>query len=293
MIDAFVVLFLASNTMGYQIVYEMNPFFLSFIFFILVFIFKQRLTRRSKSDHLGLVLRICVVVNLGLVFSFEFYFNYFKCAVSNRYYQTNLMLTHRMMSLMNRHNMSYWLDFATLLNQLRNENISPWDHDVDFSVVDPEYSDSLAHPHLLRTDPPSNPQRMTSKTRKLMDFFESQGLCATYNRDRHLIQLWTTKSDAKKEQGPHIDLWLWIPQIQDDQNLVLWTVDRDIRYNPRKISEIFPLRNVTWQDHLCFIPSHSHRISQQEYKVYPGHYLKARTGRTDCVHNLFYGRFMY
>jgi len=276
--------------MGYKIFYEMNPFFVVFLLFVFLFILKAKFVRRTKPDYIGLVIKIGLIFNLTALISFELYFHHFKCRVSNNYYEKNLRVARRMMILMNRQNVSYWLDFATLLNQLRNEAVSPWDHDIDFSIIDPDYSDALTNTKILRRDKPSGNQKISPKMRQLMNFYESNGFFVSYDETRHLIQLW---ADPNSTQGPHVDLWLWIPQLLDDQTILLWTVDLDVHYNPRPISNIFPLKKATWINQDSFIPSDSHLLSRKEYETYPGHYLIARTGRTDCVHNLFYGRFLY
>ena len=266
--------------MAYPLIIAVNPFLLSLLLFTAILFRRQRDTKH-------LIIKTAVLINLILFLSFEVYFYHFQCDVSTRYYQTNVILAHRAISVINEQNLSYWLDFATLLNQLRNESISPWDHDSDVSIIDPDYS--LAAPAEITDDVQRRNRTITSKIQALIDLFQENSFVVTYDASRHYIQLWLDYS----ESGPHVDLWLWIPQQQANQTILLWSVDPAIRYNPRPTSQIFPLRPSTWLNQSCFIPIDSHGISQKEYQVFAGHYLKSRTFRIDCVHNLFNGRLFY
>ena len=266
--------------MAYPLIIAMNPFLLPLILFSVMLFRRQRDTKQ-------VIIKAVVVINLILLLSFEIYFHHFQCHVSIHYHRTNLLLARRVISLITVQNLSCWLDFGTLLNQLRNESISPWDHDSDVSITDPDYS--LTSPVESADEVQRGNRPVTPKIKALMDLFQAHAFVATYDSSRHYIQLWLDSSTA----GPHVDLWLWIPHRQVNQTILLWSVDPAIRYNPRPSSQIFPLRGAKWLNQSCFIPDDAHGVSEKEYDIFAGHYLRSRTFRNDCVHNLLYARLFY
>jgi hypothetical protein len=275
--------------MGYQLLYEIHPFMITLVLLVLILALRELYFRRSISNSQICFIKILIAINLTIFIVFETYFNYFECAVSVRYQQTNSRLIREAMSIMNHHNMSYWLDFATLLNQLRNEKINSWDHDTDLSIIHPDYVNTTQYITVASNSLPAVNYVISNKMRALMDLFEMHGFSTSYDGARHLIQLWS----QSHESGPHVDLWLWIPELHVDKQISLWTVDSAIKYNPRRLAHIFPLHRVTWINQTCFIPFDSHAISQREYSVYKTDYMQPKTFRTDCIHNMFYRRFLY
>jgi hypothetical protein len=79
----------------------------------------------------------------------------------------------------------FWAESATLLEALRLGTINPWDHDTDYSMIDP------------------GPQGVADL---LAVFNTKEGHThANYVPERRLIQI-MNKVGA---QGPHVDIWFW------------------------------------------------------------------------------------
>ena len=265
--------------MPYQLLFELNPFLLSLIFFVLIYF------RRCRENRF---IRVVVVVNFFLFLSFELYFHSFECRVSRRYYRDNSRLLRRVIDLFEQKQLVYWLDFGTLLNQLRHEPINKWDQDSDISILDPDYSLNDTSTSMI------NEGTVTKNIQALIDLFEEQGLMVTYDPRRHYLQVWADTISANREDGPHLDLWLWIPQLHSNgKEHLLRSLDRKIHFNPRPEEQIFPLQRVQWLNQSTWIPRHAHQISQREFEIYSGSYLQAKTFRTDCFHNLFNRRFNF
>jgi hypothetical protein len=74
---------------------------------------------------------------------------------------------------------------------------------------------------------------------------------------------------------------------------VLWTGEPNGGYNPRNMSDLFPLSSAPWIGRAAPTPKESHVISQAEFGHYGGSYMTAQVFRGDCFHNFFQLRYFY
>jgi len=237
---------------------------------------------------------------------FESYFSIFSCRVSDAYYSANRQLAQTSMLVFAKYNIPYWLDYATLLADLRQAPITIWDHDVDLSMIHPDYIEKLQKSKVpLLSTPTVSPdtQYLTPITSvlALKHVFAKEGLETTWDGSRDLFQIWSDK----RHSGPHIDVWLWKPAHNLQQAhegpyapethaaLQFSSADHTIRYNMRTYKDLFPLVNSTWLDMTVLRPRDSHHLSFEEYKVYGGNYMTPQVFRGDCFHNFFSLRFMW
>ncbi len=120
------------------------------------------LMHRAFHGHMAnkcLTLALIVTFGAGIFLELSYYS---WCPISTSYHQTNLALAREIITTLNKINLAYWLDFATLLNVVRcgphsppppshptkavlyalflpkrNEEVNPWEHDIDFSMLHP------------------------------------------------------------------------------------------------------------------------------------------------------------
>lgn len=272
----------------------------------------------NRSIH-QLIIGLFLVAFVGVPV-FEAYFNVYECSVSNKYYDQTINLAVDQMNCFDRFAIEHWLDYATLLNQMRGQTINHWDHDADFSIIHPDYSIDSANP----TDQSVNPSKWilsplsraeagympqtddvnSPAINRLINQLEQCGLVVSYDRTRHLIQ---TINKSINKKGPHTDIWLWIPTTDPaKQSVQLYTADHTVHFYPRPIEYIFPLTNQylnasnsqvskqpMWLDRPASIPHKPHHVSSAEFSVYGGSYLLNQVFRGDCFHNFFNLRWMY
>jgi len=270
--------------MAFKWIHNHNPFTIPAIIFASLLAWRWWASSRPGKWRLiairlggratiGLFLLLSVCIGLGL--SFELYFYAFSCAVSTRYYNSNVDLAKWTISTLQSNGYDSWLDYATLLCQIRGQELNSWDHDVDISMIDPS-----SHGKSVQS---------------LLDMLNRHRLLSSFDQPRNLIQVWNPSVGQK---GPHIDLWLWSPDVVKDEASgssigVLRTADLTVEYNPRLKSDIFPLRNTSWLGIPVFVPNNFHLVSHKEFTVYGGDYMQPAVFRGDCFHNFFNGRFAY
>lgn len=216
---------LASIAMTFSWLQDNNPFVVPAVLLaILLFIRKTVLrqpstvaTLKHRADAFGQIMRVlldkrssmallsllsCVSI---LAVGFEYYFRVAQCAVSSDYHHTNIALARTVIGVLVAAQQPYWLDYATLLSQLRGQSINTWDHDADLSMV---------YPGTAATLPPTSQQQykqlFTSTTavqtlEQLFAIFTAAELQFTWVESRDLVQIWSGNS----RRGPHIDIWLW------------------------------------------------------------------------------------
>lgn len=226
-----------------------NPFLLPLIVLALTYwvrhsIAKQKLTlhtaqwrRRIRSLPLWTVRahQLLLLIALSGTILFELYFHTFQCQVSSSYYKANLELGQAVIALLLQHKLHVWLDYATLLNQLRQSPIAVWDHDNDVSLVHPAFNTKLnalqpefriAMPEQVREfskqhevfvqqqlaagdESPSitqfDPSQLNdaaelsttiTSVAALRALFESKGYQTTYTFNRDLLQVWSLQAAA-------------------------------------------------------------------------------------------------
>ncbi len=202
-----------------------------------------KLGRRSV-----IVLGALLGASLVLVPVFEAYFALFECEVSEQYMAEDAALARRVLAVLAAHGIPVWLDFATLLNQLRGQQLNRWEQDVDFSSIHPDYLGSMREMPLLRDGAlvgpawdeaqadPTRPGLALSKEH-LMEKFTQAGFTVKWlpksadmhTREaaaRHARRIGThalcslSLSLCRRNliqlwgpstRGPHVDVWLWTP----------------------------------------------------------------------------------
>ncbi|CAF4011077.1 unnamed protein product [Adineta steineri] len=168
----------------------------------------------------------------------------------------------------------YWPDCQSLLNVLRNETYNIWDQDVDLSIEWPFESNHI-HSEL-------NNIELFIKT------FQKNDFNVEYYPDRKLFSLSSVNENS--DRHPHVDIWLWKRYDKNGVKPVLQLFDFSLKYQSRLISDIYPLKSVTWLGRNVKIPSQSHKIA---YKEYGASYMKPLFIRDNCFHNLIDGRWFY
>jgi hypothetical protein len=207
----------------------------------------------------------------------EFYYRLFRCTTSSHYQRENGKIAIETMMLLQSLRVSFWLEKASLLNYLRNETISKWDHDTDFGIV---------HPGLSKLD---EIQAAIERS--------PHHLAAHWDESRDLLQVYRSSVQNQKSPDyrpskilvPHADIWL-----NRIEHLGLETFmrhkDFTAAYRHRSIQHVLPLKNAVWLGHNASIPACPHAISELEFGE---GYLVPLTYRADCVHNIFNGRMLY
>lgn len=153
---------------------DLNVFFMAFLFGLCIYLGRSYILNAIRTRPIFRSIRpllshrhsqlaskgfkVALIATFGIGAFLELYY-YSWCPVSNSYYQTNLMISREIITTLNDLNAAYWPDFATLLNVVRyahrpfqllsrlpsllrssprrNEEVNPWDHDVDFSMLHP------------------------------------------------------------------------------------------------------------------------------------------------------------
>jgi len=229
--------------------------------------YRTQFLRLTTGLPLNIIYGVTVVSLIGLV-AFESYYIFTQCRVSTRYLNETLAATKTVISVFNQLGVPYWFDYATLLYVLRNSGYNIWDHDQDISVM---------HPGIERVN-------------SWMKIFESSGVYPEFDESRDLLQIWSSK-----RRGPHVDIWLWMPDSDEGKDLIV-TKDYTVIYRWREKSHIFPLKEAEWLGVNVTIPNDPHAISAREFAVYgggPRAYMTPVVLRADCFHNLFNGRLFY
>lgn len=207
---------------------------------------------------------ICAISVLGFL-SFEYYFYGLKCRVSQRYYDGNIKLANEVIDVMEEYKIPYWPDFATLLNVMRGEEINPWDHDVDFGIIEPDHIEGF------------------------LKRFQDRGYIVEFSSTRGLMQL---RRPGRK--GPHADIWTWIPVTNEETGeTILELPDIAVRSRLRPSEIVFPLAPAVWMGRNVTIPRDPHAVAKLEFAQFGGDYMVAEVFRGDCYHNYFNARWMY
>lgn len=144
--------------MGFKAIHDQNPFIVPGIILSLLLIlrgyfgtrpgpyrpFAQKFGRKSVIAITAL-LGICLV----LAPAFEMYFRMLECRVSDQYMKENIDHAHKAMTVFQENNIPFWLDYATLLNQLRGQTLNAWEQDVDLSTIFPTHLQSMRNLPIL------------------------------------------------------------------------------------------------------------------------------------------------
>jgi hypothetical protein len=263
---------------------DLNVFFIAFLFGLCLYIGRSYIFNAIRTRPIFRSLRpllshrvfhsqmvskgfkVALIATFGLGAFLELYY-YSWCPVSNSYYQTNLMIAREIITTLNDINALYWPDFATLLNVVRDEEVNPWDHDIDFSMLHPG----------------------EEKLEEVLAIFRKHPkLEVAYFPARGLVQLWARGSGGP--YGPHADIFLWSvkKQLNNDESWIL-NDDYTLRITRRKWDEIFPLRTGSWLGRNVTVPKDAHALCRAEYGE---GYTTPRLYRLDCLENMLHFRFL-
>jgi hypothetical protein len=329
--------------MPFSSIQDHNPFAYSAILFLALLALRKFILRntqwihymrRQKSTYKTLafnlaidrrtsyVLQGLIALSLFLYIIFEIYFSYGQCFVSTRYYNENIRLARDVITVLATAGQPYWLEYATLLSQMRGYAVNPWDHDADYSTIYPGTWANIGSNSEAVTELDSllpKEQRPISTLDELLKLFKDASLYYIYEEKRHLIQVY----NSERHKGPHIDIWLWeimlgdedqystsealVPErsrdirenavkSHDGEYLMIDTRDHEgVYYRPRPMSDVFPLKSVVWTDvsDSSYIPAKSRKVSDAEFTRYGGDYMDPQVFRGDCFHNFFNLRWMY
>jgi len=172
------------------------------------------------------------------------------------------------LSVLERHNVAYWPEFATLLNVVRNENgINPWDHDSDLSVVHPGQDRIAEYMEIL-----SDGGRFT----------------VVLQPERTLFQI-----SAKDRPGPHCDVWMWKYHTDEAGREYLMNIDYSIKFPYHPMELILPLTYTVFMGKNITVARQSHKVSKQEFSPNSNGYMKSTVYTRDCFHNFFHLRGFY
>ncbi|KNC53309.1 uncharacterized protein AMSG_08804 [Thecamonas trahens ATCC 50062] len=210
-------------------------------------------------------------LSIAWFFVFEAYYSVYRCAVSARYHDETILIARSVITLLEEHNVPYWMDYATLLAVIRGQSINEWDHDTDISIVFPD-------------DGPA----------ALIAAINAAGMYAVWD-DRDAIQIMPYEG-ANPLNSPHMDIWFWREEKLADGSRVVSTAYDDVAYRKRAWDDIFPLKAVAWKawpGHDIYIPADAHGVSQKEFGAWPGSYMTPVVYKGDCFHNWFQRRWLY
>eukprot|EP01087_Luapelamoeba_hula_P006687 TRINITY_DN1677_c0_g1_i2.p1 TRINITY_DN1677_c0_g1~~TRINITY_DN1677_c0_g1_i2.p1 ORF type:complete len:206 (-),score=23.84 TRINITY_DN1677_c0_g1_i2:338-955(-) len=139
-----------------SLVRDQNIFLLIFLGMLLVLLWRVLLFPRLSPATLHTIMRYrifhwlltkrtmklfaCATACVFVTFlTLETYYLRSSCSVSQNYYDLNKQIAIDVIKLMQEHpdRYQFWPDAASLLNVLREEEINPWDHDTDLSMIHP------------------------------------------------------------------------------------------------------------------------------------------------------------
>jgi hypothetical protein len=223
--------------------------------------------RFIKHPTVPKVFHITLVVVLLLTVAFEWYYLANWCAVSPSYYNRNVGIAYQVIDTCKQMNVQFWPDGATLLNVLRKENITWWDHDVDLSMLMPEH--------------PKDIEELVHRLSKIPN------VQVQYLPERGLIQITTIEGGG---YGPHTDILLW-KKTKDSNtgNEILVSDEYTLRVKQHQYSDVFPLVHGKWMGKDVMIPAKSQEMALAEFGE---GYKEPVVYRLDCLENILHGRFL-
>ncbi|KAL6063096.1 DUF925-domain-containing protein [Balamuthia mandrillaris] len=268
-----------------SLIKNMNPFFLVLCLILLLILARKfllqsllaysanasaahnRLMRRfflllQSINHRTIV--VLLICSLLPTLMFEWYY-LDRCPVSPTYYETNKENARQVIRILNDHKMDYWVDSASLLNVLRNEEINPWDHDVDFAMIYPG----------------------DAELDQLIDTFRKEQIFnLQYLPERGLLQLYP----MGLSKGPHADILMWYESENDAGERILYSPEYTLHNSEHRRSDILPLKPSEWLGMPVTIPNEAHRVCREEYGET---YMTALVYRLDCLENIIHGRTFF
>jgi len=258
--------------MAIKAIHDQNVFMPSMCLLLAVFVLVAYWPRLLKGKAVDLerrrwwlkLLGILCAINFVLAFTFEVYYHVLSCTVSPKYFDTNITIARFVTTKLVSLGVPFWAESATLLEALRLGTINPWDHDTDYSMIDP------------------GPQGVADL---LAVFNTKEGHThANYVPERRLIQI-MNKVGA---QGPHVDIWFWDEETDETGARFVVGAISDFNFYKRPYGSIYPLQLVPWAGGFVNVPHQAHYLMRGEY----GHsYMSKLTFKGDCTHNIFSARW--
>jgi len=156
-------------------------------------------------------------------------------------------------SLCRKHNIKYWCLGGTLIGALRHKGWIPWDGDIDLGMLDTDYEKLKKIVHKLPSDiefsEPIN--KPCSKLRS--------------TKAKYIYTKWGNNWDV--DQGLQIDIFIF--KVHDDKikgsTCVCGIPDKNIRDK----SDIFPLKEIAFENIMVYVPNKYENISKQLWGDYP------------------------
>lgn len=171
--------------------------------------------------------------------------------------------------------LKYWAMGGTFIGAIRNNGWVPWDGDIDVSML---VEDKKKFDKIIERELPSNyvykiayysTMENIPKLSKIRDLYscyydgnETEGVC---------LDIFTYETDMNTIKG--LKPRRKFPYIFDEQNRVLGHPDKF----ERKYSDIFPLKEIYFEDVKIYIPNKYKELSKEIWGSYPPklpHYIK-------------------
>ena len=185
-------------------------------------------------------------------------------------------------TLLEAHDILYWLDCGTCLGALRHEGLIPWDWDIDIAILQPDFDNvktvlSYLDPHKYQIQDWSS--RDKPKT-----------YLKVYVKASHsLIDIYHFAIDAERKE---------IHSILSNENSIFlpesWKI-RERRYTiPTPFSYVFPLKRARFDGITAFVPCQTEAYLKQRYKdISPARVYDETTGQYEKVKGHSYWQDVY
>ena len=173
-----------------------------------------------------------------------------------KYTKINKMFTI-IVPILNKHNISYWASFGTLLGIIRDGTILPWDYDIDFSI-------DIDNVHSLLT-------------KSFQDDLAIHGLVIKQSKNNTLKIYYMSKIPKNVPlnyyiKTTHIDFYIYKKQKQNLHRGCFYNwepivCNKNIQNQSIPISSIYPLqyKKLSKYGFTVTIPNNPIEILKQEY----------------------------
>jgi hypothetical protein len=161
--------------------------------------------------------------------------------------------------IFNQMDITYWVDWGTLLGYMRNKSVIPWDYDIDLCILDSDYEKMIDFF-----------QKNKDKLDLIcdVDYYDDKGCCALYLKELYspenrfeclsidVIRYKITDLDNNKKLKSCMVEETILKYSNPTQNIELYDFDYD---------DIFPLKQVIMCGVMVCIPNNSEKIVKNNY----------------------------